>query len=102
MFYRHYPPTPRLAPFVASMWLYRNDPQPRVRMLPSGTAQVVIDLSGGGMTLPPSGPLFTTHSRGAYATILHGVDSTAFSHESDRPLYRFGVDFRPGGLYPFF
>ena len=30
------------------------------------------------------------------------MDSAAFSLENDRPVYEFGVDFQPGGLYPFF
>jgi AraC-like DNA-binding protein len=106
MLYRFYPPTRRLSAFVASFWLYRNDPQPPSRVLPSGTAQVVIDLSGGGLTLPRPGPgphpISTACSRDACPALLHGVDSTSFLHENDRPLYGFGVDFKPGCLSPFF
>ncbi|HEX3272011.1 MAG TPA: AraC family transcriptional regulator [Ktedonobacterales bacterium] len=105
-----YRPTPRLAPFVGSIWVYRSDQPEQVCLLPSGTAQLVIDLSGDGLPRPgphpgsagDSGPLSATPSRDAYAALLYGVDSAPLSLDNDRPVYEFGVDFLPGGLYPFF
>ncbi len=109
MVYRFYTPPPPLSAFVASFWLYQSDPsepsdpsdpQAPSRILPSGTAQLVIDLSGDGLCLP--GPVPTGRSRGAFPAVLRGVDSTSFLLENDRPLFEFGVDFTPGGAYPFF
>jgi AraC-like DNA-binding protein len=102
--WRFYPPAPRLAAFVASIWLYRSDQQERLRLLPSGTAQLVIDLTGDGLPLPGPlpGRISTTRSRDADSALLYGVDSAAFSLEHDRPTYEIGVDFQPGGIYPFF
>jgi AraC-like DNA-binding protein len=104
--WRFYPPTSRLATFVASIWLYRSDQQERLRLLPSGTAQLIIDLTGDGLPRPRPGlgpgPLSTSRSRDADSALLYGVDTAAFSLEHDRPVYEFGVDFQPGGLYPFF
>jgi hypothetical protein len=94
MLYRVYPST-RLSAFVASIWLRRYDPQPRSLGLPSGTAQLVIDLSGEGLCLPRPG-LVPPRSRDAYAAILHGADSTACSLEHDYPVYEFGVNFKTG------
>src|SRR5689334_3867707 len=104
MLSRVYPSTPQLAAFVDSFWLYRSDQPERVRLLPSGTAQLVVDLSGGGLPLPHHGPgpVAMSRSRGACSAVLHGVDSTAYSLENDHPVYEFGVDFKPGGHYPFF
>jgi len=92
---------------VDSIWLYRTDQPERLRLLPTATAQLVIDLSGDGLPLPYHGPdpVSTGRSRatrGAYAALLHGVDSTAYSLENNGPVYEFGVDFKSGGLYPFF
>lgn len=100
MVYRFYTPPPPLSEFVASFWLYASDPQAPSRVLPSGTAQLVIDLSGDGLCLPSPSP--TGRSRDRAGALLRGADSTSFVLENDRPIYEFGVDFTPGGAYPFF
>lgn len=98
--YRFYTPPPPLSAFVATFWLYVSDLEEPSRVLPSGTAQLVIDLSGDGLCLPSPSP--TGRSRGRASALLRGVDTTSFFLENDRPIYELGVDFTPGGAYPFF
>lgn len=99
-----YPPSPLLAPFVAAFWTYYDDALAPIRVVPSGAAQLVIDLSGAGLRLPT--PLLAAPaargSRGTVPALFHGVDSVGFLVDDDQPHHEFGVDFRPGGLYPFF
>jgi AraC-like DNA-binding protein len=60
--------------------------------LPTGTAQLIVDLSGDGLSVP------NLPDR----AMLHGADTLAHALETDRPLFQLGVDFKPGGAYPFF
>jgi AraC-like DNA-binding protein len=83
-------------------WLYEwgSHPQEYSRWLPSGTAQIVIDLSGDGLPIPE---LSTTDSPQTLARALfNGADTRYFFEENHHPMYRIGVDFKPGGAYPFF
>jgi len=102
MFYCSQPPSPPLSPFVRMFWLYEWGPHPQEysRWLPSGTAQIVIDLSGDGLPIPE---LSTTGSPQTLARALfNGADTRYFFEENHHPMYRIGVDFKPGGAYPFF
>jgi AraC-like DNA-binding protein len=84
---------------VASFWIHQSEQQARSRVLPSGTAQLIIDLSGDGLCVPQRAS--ASHSRDAFPALFNGADTSAFLLETDRPLYQFGVDFKPGGAYPF-
>jgi AraC-like DNA-binding protein len=93
-------PTSPLASFVTAFWLRRSEPQARSRVLPTGTAQLIVDLSDDGLCVPDH---FTvSRSRDTFPALFNGADTTAFLLETDRPLHQFGVDFKPGGAYPFF
>src|SRR5690348_13371786 len=89
-----------LASLVSSFWLHRSEPQVRSRVLPTGTAQLIIDLSGDGLCVPDHST--SSRSRDTFPALFNGADTAAFLLETDRPLYQFGVDFKPGGAYPFF
>jgi AraC-like DNA-binding protein len=89
-----------LASLVSSFWLHRSEPQARSRVLPTGTAQLIIDLSGDGLCVPDHST--SSRSRDTFPALFNGADTAAFLLETDRPLYQFGVDFKPGGAYPFF
>jgi len=92
-----------LASLVTSFWLHRSEAQARSRVLPTGTAQLIIDLSGDGLCVPDHAiHSSATRSRDTFPAVFNGADTTAFLLETDRPLYQFGVDFKPGGAYPFF
>lgn len=106
--HQFFPPTPLLSPFIASFWVHQSTPQARSRVLPTGTAQLILDLSGDGLCVPDSatysglsGPM-GGRSRDAFPALLHGADTMAYPLETDRPLFQVGVDFRPGGAHPFF
>ena len=46
MHYRYRVPRPPLDAFIASIWVYQNDPQPHAleRILPTGAAQLIVNL----------------------------------------------------------
>lgn len=88
--------------FVQSYWISRNEtPSPgRDRWLPTGTAQLVIDLSGDGLCVPTHS--VAGRSQDTCLALFNGADTTYCLLESHHPVYRVGVDFKPGGAYPFF
>lgn len=107
MEHRFFPPSPLLSAFVASLWIHRSAPQVRSRVLPTGAAQLIVDLSGDGLSVPnvldPSSKTSHSHAtRDTFPALVHGPDTLAFPLETDRPLVQVGVDFKPGGVYPFF
>jgi AraC-like DNA-binding protein len=95
-------PGPLLSRFVESFWLHRQEVRSRVRDrgLPSGTAQLIIDLGGNGLWVPHHSPASRSHD--TISALFNGADTTYNIHEADRSVYRIGVDFKPGGAYPFF
>jgi AraC-like DNA-binding protein len=102
MFFQTFHPGPRLGRFVDSFWLYYNESQSlaRGRGLPSGKAQLIFDLSGEGFSV--SHRTIASRLRGACLTLFNGADTTYCTIETNRPVYQIGVDFKPGGAYPFF
>ena len=100
-------PAPALSRFVQSFWTYQSEPRPyaRARGLPSGTAQLVIDLGGDGLRVPSSslagcappvsGPTWTR-------ALFNGSDTRYLVEEGDDAVNNIVVDFTPGGAYPFF
>src|SRR5690348_1334618 len=98
-----YDPQPPLSEFITAFWLHQSEPQTRSLVLPTGSAQLIIDLSGDGLCVPDGRDLSTARrSRDTFPALFNGADTTAFLLETDRPLYQFGVDFKPGGAYSFF
>jgi AraC-like DNA-binding protein len=97
-----YRPGPPLSRFVRSLWLYQSGPQPfaRARGLPTGTAQIAFDLSGDGLWIPASSPsgCVPTLAR----ALFKGADTRYFLDEGGHAVHHLGVDFKPGGTYPFF
>src|SRR5215475_10287126 len=102
MDYQSFQPGPPLSDFVRSFWIYRDDVPScvRDRGLPSGTAQLIIDLSGNGLCGPNRSASSRTQDH--LWGLFNGPDTTYTSFEADRPVYQMGVDFKPGGAYPFF
>src|SRR5258707_15035397 len=95
-------PGPPLSGFVQSFWLKQTGPQPsaRARGLPTGTAQLIIDLGGDGLPVPdpegspdgsPAGSVSTTGSAPSAPTVtpalFHGADLRYFLHVCGRPVY---------------
>lgn len=92
----------QLSLFITSFWIHRSDPRPYAcqRALPTGTAQLVIDLSGDGLFVPD--PASAGESRSMSHALMHGPYAQPFLVGTDRPTWKLGVNFAPGGAYPFF
>jgi AraC-like DNA-binding protein len=100
--YQIYRPQPPLSSFVEYFWLHEGAAQPpaRVQALPTGTPELVIDLGGEGLrVVDPRDP---RRCQRFQESVLHGAQAGFFVIETDRALVRLGVQFRPGGGYPFF
>ena len=75
MLYRHRVPRPPLDAFIASIWVYQNDPRPHAleRILPTGAAQLIINLKEDQTRLydPEALPQYVATS----GSVLAGVQS---------------------------
>src|SRR5262245_7171154 len=82
-------PPPPLSDFVALLWLYEGyaPPHTKERLLPSGTVELVIDLSED------------TSGEGA---LVCGAHSRFFEIDTSAETNVIGVHFKPGGAFPFF
>jgi methylphosphotriester-DNA--protein-cysteine methyltransferase len=102
MVFQSFRPGPALSRFVQSFWLYQTGPRPfaRSRGLPTGTAQIVIDLRGDG---PPVHAATPAGSAPLVARALfNGADTRYILNAGGgSPAHYMGVDFTPGGAYPF-
>jgi AraC-like DNA-binding protein len=119
MSFHFFSPGPAVSRFVRAYWLDQHEPHssPPSLGLPSGNAQIVIDLSGHGLRIPEvyitgsaptvAGALFngpdTKHflvryDDGAYSA--HYMDAD-FKPVGSYPAHYMGADFKPGGAYPF-
>jgi AraC-like DNA-binding protein len=101
MSFHSFSPGPALSRFVQAFWLFRTEPHPYVRSrgLPTGTAQIVIDLSGAGLRIPHA--CVTGSAPTKARALFHGADTRYLFAEGDYAVHNIGVDFKPGGAYPF-
>jgi hypothetical protein len=76
-------PSAPLSAFITSYWLYQSGPPPhaRERALPTGIAQLVIDLSGDGLIAADSSP---DSLAGGVSTADTGVDAHRAAHATAR------------------
>jgi AraC-like DNA-binding protein len=97
-----YRPRSPLSRFVRSFWLYQSRSQSfaRARSLPTGTAQIAFDLSGDGLFVPTSSPYDGAPTLAR--ALFNGADTRYIIEESGYAAHQLGVDFKPGGAYPFF
>jgi AraC-like DNA-binding protein len=101
MHYRHRVPSPPLDAFIASIWVFQNDPQPHAleRILPTGAAQLIVNLKEDQTRLYDSEhPHVCTATAG---TVLSGVWSRYQVIDTSEQEYVAGVAFKPGGTVPF-
>src|SRR5262245_1168372 len=101
MTFHSYSPGPVLSRFVTSFWLYRSGPQPhpRSRSLPTGTSRIVVDLSGDGVHVPDAG--VTGGAPTVAGALFNGATTRYLLDAGGFAVHYMGVDFRPGGAYPF-
>ena len=95
-------PRPPLDSAVESLWYCRNEPGPHSleRVLPSGAAQVIVNLKEDETRIYSTEPaLRCTRSPGS---ILSGVQSRYCLIDSAEVECVAGIAFRPGGLASFF
>jgi AraC-like DNA-binding protein len=101
MSFQLFHPGPPLSHFVQSFWLHQSGPHASAPSLdlPTGTAQLIIDLGGDGLPIP-TGPLpgpAPTLTR----ALFNGADTRYVLDAGGYPANRIGIDFKPGGAYPF-
>jgi AraC-like DNA-binding protein len=84
MLYRCRIPQPPLSDFVDQIWLYSgySVPHKQERLMPTGTMELVLDLTAGDF-------------------VLAGVHSRPTFIETSDSMNILGVHFRPGGAFPF-
>src|SRR5215813_8109551 len=102
MVFHTFVPRSPLSKFVEYFWLEEGGPRPhaRVRALPTGTPELVINLGGDGVrVVDPQDP---RRCQAFQVSVLHGAQAGSFVIETDQAILRLGVQFRPGGGYPFF
>jgi AraC-like DNA-binding protein len=84
MLYRRRIPKPPLSEFVDQIWLYSgySVPHKQERLMPTGTMELVFDLTLG-------------------VVVLAGVHSRPTIIDTAGMLHILGIHFRPGGAFPF-
>jgi AraC-like DNA-binding protein len=95
-----YPRSPALAPFVSSMgYLEGRFAHARELSLPTGTAQLLVNLDADALHAYPVNGGVTQSAPGAALLGAHGGPSLIDPAEQRAIAW---VAFRPGGTYPFF
>jgi AraC-like DNA-binding protein len=99
MFLRTYTPGPPLDEYIDRFWLVSDTPShPRERILPSGTVELVVNLTGDEIRIyDPSQPHRTRRYPGA---VVSGPYSTFFLIDPLVHASTIGVHFRPGRAVP--
>ena len=102
MITRTYVPPPPLADFVALLWIHEGHSSPHTleRALPSGTAELVINLRDDRLLIYDRRD--PTQARAFPGALLCGPHSEYFVLDRDDQEAVIGVHFKPGGTAPFF
>lgn len=88
MIYVGHIPRPPLCEFIELLWLFENvAPHPSERVLPTGSAEVVINLRD--------------EADRRFDGVIAGPHSRFFVLDTSRPVSVIGVHFKPGGAFPF-
>jgi len=113
MFYRQYTPPPPLSAFVGCIWYSEGfeGTHERERLLPNGESAIVIDLREDLRSAPENDQVepsmriydgcnveqFDTHA----PAIFCGARTDCFVIETSQQERVIGIQFRPGGAFPF-
>lgn len=101
MIYHTYTPSPPLSDFVHSFWASSyTESHPRVRILPRGTVELVINLTDDEICLYTS-----THSEQSQrlpGIVISGAYAGAVDIDPMRHASMMGVHFKPGGAFALF
>jgi AraC-like DNA-binding protein len=96
-----YVPDPPLSGLVNSIWLYEATvpPHARERVLPSGSMQLIINLREDKLHV--SDPDGSSEPNSFPGSLLSGAHSEPFLIDTVHQSSTMGVQFRPGGAFPF-
>ena len=99
-YFSHEPARP-LGDFIHSFWDSTYAPShPRVRILPRGTIEIVINLSEDEVRVYDSGQ--PEHCRRFPGIVVSGAYAGALDIDPMQHASMMGVHFKPGGAFPFF
>lgn len=102
MYFRTYTPTPPLSDFIDEFWYYEGDetPHSKERILPDGKMQLLINLREDRLRVyDGERPHLFESLRGI---ALCGVYAEHFVIDTACQARIMGVNFKPGGAFPFF
>ncbi len=94
-------PAPPLSDFVALLWLYETDrpSHEKERALPTGTAEIVINLREDETRLYDAGD--TERCLRLPGAVVCGPQSEFFVIDTEEQVATVGVHFKAGGIFPF-
>lgn len=97
-----YRPGPPLSRFIFAFWLQEGHALSHAeeRLLPTGTTEVVFDLTDRGMLIRRAGA--TARFERYRKAVVCGPHSGYFTIDAAEPAHVLGIHFRAGGTYPFF
>ncbi len=97
-----YTPAPPLDAFVKCFWYWESGPQPhkKEKLLPNGEPAIIFNLRDDVIRIYDPHNLERCQTLGN--VILSGARSDCFVIDTDEQERVFGIEFRPGGAYPFF
>lgn len=100
--HRLYTPTPPLASFIRCFWYWQGAPQThaRERLLPSGEASIVFNLRDEAMRIYDADDLDRIQSCGYVG--ISGPRTDCFAIDTATEDHVIGIQFNPGGTFPFF
>jgi AraC-like DNA-binding protein len=101
MLHRHFVPPPPFDAFIAGIWYWEGDPAAHRReaITASCNMGLLVDLSRDALGYY-RGENYSEHTRIAPIAI-HGAHAEPFAIDAYQPRIM-GVEFKPGGAYPFF
>jgi AraC-like DNA-binding protein len=97
----HTPAAP-LASFVKCLWYWEGAPQTHAkeRLMPNGEASLVFNLRNEPIRIYDADNLTRYESYGP--TVLSGARTNCFVIDTEQEERVFGIQFQPGGSFPFF
>lgn len=100
--HRLYVPKPPLAPFVRCFWYWEGAPQPHAyeRLMPNGEAAIIFNLRNEEMRVYDADHLDRYVSCGL--ATLSGPRTNCFAIDTASEDRVAGIEFQPGGTFPFF
>ncbi len=102
MFLRRYIPRPPLSAFVACLWYSEGAPDTHVkeRLLPNGEAAIIFNLCDDPLRISDAQNIARYNSYGH--AVLSGARANCFVIDTCQQDRVAGIQFRPGGAFPFF